>query len=186
LNGFIGLTPLASYYYVFLFLIVVLVFVFINCVLLKALRTPEIILLMEETSNVSDNKHVSPIAQYSASSLTTETKNELLKSLQQFMELKKPYLEPELNLQQLAEMLSVKPKALSQVINEVLQQNFFEFVNSYRIEEAKRLLTNPVDKKITILEVLYDAGFNSKSSFNTLFKKQTGLTPGEFKRKNLR
>ncbi len=184
LNGFIGLTPLASYYYLFLFLIVVFVFIFINRVLLKALRSPEIFLLTEDVGNISENKPVSNTALYSGSSLTTETKNELLKSLQQCMEIKKPYLEPELNLRQLADLLSVKPKALSQVINEVLHQNFFEFVNSYRIEEAKRLLKNPADKKITVLEVLYESGFNSKSSFNTLFKKQTGLTPGEFKRKN--
>jgi AraC-like DNA-binding protein len=58
-------------------------------------------------------------------------------------------------------------------------------VNRYRIEEAKRLLTNPPDKKITVLEVLYEVGFNSKSSFNTLFKKYTGLTPSEFKKQHL-
>jgi AraC-like DNA-binding protein len=66
-----------------------------------------------------------------------------------------------------------------------LQQNFFDFINRYRIEEAQRLLTDPPDKKITVLEVLYECGFNSKSSFNTLFKKHTGLTPSEFKKKNM-
>jgi AraC-like DNA-binding protein len=71
------------------------------------------------------------------------------------------------------------------VINDLTGKNFFEFINHYRIEEAKRMLTNPKDKKITVLEVMYQSGFNSKSSFNTLFKKQTGLTPVEFKKANL-
>ncbi|HEY8734249.1 MAG TPA: helix-turn-helix domain-containing protein, partial [Puia sp.] len=100
-----------------------------------------------------------------------------------YMQDKKPYLEPELNLEQLASQLFIKPKLLSQAINEILGQNFYDFINRHRIEEAARLLTNPKDKKITILEVLYEVGFNSKSSFNTLFKKYTGLTPTEFRRK---
>ena len=90
-----------------------------------------------------------------------------------------------MTLEQLAGQLSIRPKMLSQVINESLQQNFFDFINRYRIEAAKKLLTNPADKKITVLEVLYEVGFNSKSSFNTIFKKHTGLTPSEFKKKNM-
>ena len=109
----------------------------------------------------------------------------ILEDLKKHMDHKKPYLEPELNLEQLATQISIRPKVLSQVINESLQQNFFDFVNRYRIEEAKRLLTNPADKKITVLEVLYEVGFNSKSSFNTIFKKHTGVTPSEFKKKNM-
>ena len=77
-------------------------------------------------------------------------------------------------------MLSLRPKILSQVINETIGQTFFDFINRYRIEEAKRLLTNPADKKITVLEVLYEVGFNSKSSFNKNFKKVTGQSPSEY------
>jgi len=58
-------------------------------------------------------------------------------------------------------------------------------ISNIRIEEAKRLLTNPKDKKITVLEVMYEVGFNSKSSFNTLFKKYTGVTPSEIKRNSI-
>ena len=101
------------------------------------------------------------------------------------MQSQRSYLEPELTLNDLATQIAVKPKLLSQVINELMHRNFFEFINHYRIEEAKRLLTNPKDKKITVLEVMYEVGFNSKSSFNTLFKKHTGLTPGEFKKNSL-
>jgi YesN/AraC family two-component response regulator len=99
------------------------------------------------------------------------------------MESSKPYLEPELTLDQLASRLSLKPRILSQTINEILGQNFFDFINRFRIKEASRLLTNPPDEKTTIQEIYYEAGFHSKSSFNTLFKKYTGLTPREFRKK---
>jgi AraC-like DNA-binding protein len=124
-------------------------------------------------------------ARYAASPLQDDEKKSILAKLLLHMQSQRPYLEPELTLDDLAAQIGVKPKLLSQVINELLQKNFFEFINHYRIEEAKRLLTNPKDKKITVLEVMYEVGFNSKSSFNTLFKKLTGLTPGEFKKNNL-
>jgi AraC-like DNA-binding protein len=88
----------------------------------------------------------------------------MLENLNLHMRTRKPYLEPELTLDQLAAQMYMKPKLLSQLINESLGQNFFDFVNRYRIEEAKKFLTNPQDKKITVLEVLYEVGFNSKSS----------------------
>ena len=118
--------------------------------------------------------------------LNEAEKNERKKIAQNaadFMKNNKPYLDPELTLDQLAALLSLKPRALSQAINEILNQNFFDFINRYRIEEAAKLLANPIDKKVTVLEVLYEVGFNSKSSFNALFKKYMGLTPTEFKRK---
>ena len=107
----------------------------------------------------------------------------VLDQLRGHMETRRPWLDPDLTLEQLALQLKFRPKLLSQAINDGLGQNFFEFINTYRIGEAKRLLTNPADKKVTVLEVLYQVGFNSKSSFNTVFKKQTGLTPSEFKKK---
>jgi len=113
-----------------------------------------------------------------------DEKEKIVQTLLQHMQRGKPYLDPELTLDQLALQLSLKPRILSQAINEIRQQNFFDFINHYRIDEAARMLTNPEDKKITVLEVLYQVGFNSKSSFNTLFKKYTGLTPTEFRQKN--
>jgi AraC-like DNA-binding protein len=107
----------------------------------------------------------------------------LAQRLRLFMQTEKPWLNPDLSLEELAVAVGQKPKMLSIVINETLGQNFFDFINHYRVDEAKRLLTNPVDEKITVLEVLYAVGFNSKSSFNTLFKKYTGLTPTEFRRR---
>jgi AraC-like DNA-binding protein len=85
----------------------------------------------------------------------------------------------------LSGQLSVPVKVLSQVINESLGQNFFDFVNTYRVEEAKKLLTDARNPKITVLEVMYQAGFNSKSSFNTAFKKIALTTPSAYKKRAL-
>ncbi len=178
-SGFAGITPWAKYYYLLLNLLLVVFFLYINRVLLKALRSPEIFSAMSEKQTVL--REMIPV-KYASSTLQEEEKLRIKEKLLQYMKQDKPYLEPELSLDQLANRLTVKPKILSQVINEILGKSFFDFINGYRIEEAMRLLTNPKDPKITVLEVLYEVGFNSKSSFNTLFKKQTGLTPSEFKK----
>ena len=71
---------------------------------------------------------------------------------------------------------------LSELINRAFNQNFFDFINSYRIEEAKKMLTYDSDERRTVLEVLYDSGFNSKSAFNNAFKRNTGITPTEYRK----
>ncbi|MCD9615411.1 helix-turn-helix domain-containing protein [Chryseobacterium gleum] len=102
-------------------------------------------------------------------------------SLQTLMEVQKPYLDSELNLIRLAEMLSVSTHHLSYVINTGFGKNFFQYVNEYRVDYAKKLLKEP-DSKLSILGIAYESGFNSKTSFNTTFKKITGQTPSEFKK----
>jgi AraC-like DNA-binding protein len=94
----------------------------------------------------------------------------------------KPYLDPQVSLSNLSEKLSISTKHLSQVINQSFNKNFFDFVNTYRIQEFQQILTDSRDDKLTVLEVMFQAGFNSKSSFNTAFKKETGLTPTEFRK----
>lgn len=94
------------------------------------------------------------------------------------------FLNPELSLEQLSESIDVPKRRVSQVINERLGKSFFDLINTYRIERAKQILKTNTDTKLTVLEVLYEVGFNSKSSFNTQFKKQTGLTPSEFQKIN--
>ncbi|MFI5155797.1 MAG: helix-turn-helix domain-containing protein [Chitinophagales bacterium] len=183
INGFSGLTPFSKYYFLVLNILVLLIFIFISRVLLKALTKPEIFSVMEEAP--ATRMEGGEIPKYPGSAISEEDRKRMLENLNLHMRTRKPYLEPELSLEQLSAQIFLKPKILSQLINESLGQNFFDFVNHYRIEEAKRLLTNPTDKKITILEVLYEVGFNSKSSFNTLFKKYTGLTPSEFKKKHI-
>ena len=98
------------------------------------------------------------------------------------MQEEKPYLNPQLNVQDLAKQLGIPSRQLSEIVNQYFGQNFAEFVNSYRLSEAEKRFQEPQDPKETILEVMYAVGFNSKSSFNTLFKERTGLTPSAYKK----
>ena len=84
-------------------------------------------------------------------------------------------------LDTLAERMEMHPRKLSELINQGLGKNFMGLINSYRIELAKRRLQSPRDPGETVLEVMYEVGFNSKSSFNTLFKKTTGMTPTAYR-----
>jgi AraC-like DNA-binding protein len=90
------------------------------------------------------------------------------------------YLDGELNLPQLAQAVGVSVHDLSYLLNEAMGINFFQFVNSYRVEEAKRLMLSGQHKHLNILGIAYTAGFSSKTTFNTAFKKQTGLSPSQF------
>jgi len=115
---------------------------------------------------------------------TTTIDNHLITQLQQHMTDNEPYLDPSLSLYDLARQLNIPSRELSITINHTLNKHFFDFVNEYRIEKAKQILTDPDKKEFTVLEILYDVGFNSKSSFNTAFKKHTGFTPTEYRKSN--
>lgn len=105
---------------------------------------------------------------------TTETE-QTLKLLSEYMSTEKPYRDPELSLQKLAIGLNLPEKQLSQLINKHIGKHFFDYVNEYRINDAKTLLKEQTH--LTVLEILYEIGFNSKSSFYTAFKKETHQTP---------
>ena len=108
--------------------------------------------------------------------------NKYLDKLIYIMEVEKPYLESSLTLNELAEKMSISPRYVSYIINKSFNKNFFDFINGYRIEESRRLLKNPENRSRTVLEILYESGFNSKSVFNSAFRKYTGTTPTQFKR----
>lgn len=97
----------------------------------------------------------------------------------------KPYLEPDITLDMLAEKLNVPSRDLSLIFNRHFDSNFYEFINRYRTEEAKRMLADPKHKSKTITHIYLDAGFNSKSVFNTFFKKHVGKTPSEYRQEHL-
>jgi YesN/AraC family two-component response regulator len=92
----------------------------------------------------------------------------------------KQYQNPELTLTDLAKYLSTNPSMLSKIINQSFEMNFNDFVNYYRVEEVKEKLQNPTNASLTIMSIAYDAGFNSKATFNRAFKKLTGKNPKEF------
>lgn len=147
---------------------------FSNHILFKALKQPEIFAGIDTQVD----------SKYAGSNLTSELAETYRNRLAGALETDKLYREPDLSLSDLAERLDIPPKLLSQVINQSFGKNFFDFVNSYRVAEAKEIFGSGRGKHQTVLEVMYEVGFNSKSSFNTAFKKATGQTPTRF-RENL-
>ena len=105
-----------------------------------------------------------------------------ISALTLYMQVHKPYLNHLLTLDNLAAQTVMPPRQLSQVINRHFNKNFFEFINSYRIEESKALLSKEENAKVTMLEVMAQAGFNSKATFNTFFKKVVGMTPTQYRK----
>ncbi|RPE05790.1 AraC family transcriptional regulator [Chitinophaga lutea] len=112
----------------------------------------------------------------------TEEKIAMLKA---YMEQAEPYLEPDLTIQELAARMNMPMRELSLLINHHLNQHFFDFINGYRIEKAKKLLSSSTKQALNVQEILYEVGFNSKSSFNTAFKKHTNTTPTQYRNSSL-
>ncbi len=102
--------------------------------------------------------------------------------LNQFMIHRKPFLDPDMNLVKLAELFGTTSHRLSYIINTGFNKNFFNFINAYRIDEAKSMLLDPKMEQYSVLGVAFEAGFNSKTSFNKTFKQFTGVTPTDFKK----
>jgi len=103
--------------------------------------------------------------------------NEDILRLKNYMVEKKPFLNSSLTIQEVSGDIGIPVRELSLLINHQLGQHFYDFVNTYRIENAMNILKDETKSKVTVLEILYEVGFNSKSSFNTAFKKHTGTTP---------
>ena len=123
-----------------------------------------------------------PVKKYEKSNLTSGRADEYLKRLLSCMETEKPYIDGDLTLQKLADKLSIPASHLSQLINERLEQNFFDFINRYRVKEVQRLFQDPSKKHYSLLAIAEEVGFNSKSTFNSAFKKYANMTPSEFRR----
>jgi len=107
----------------------------------------------------------------------------LLQQLQNYMEKERPYRNSNLSIAELSSKTNIPQYLLSRIINGHLEQNFFDFVNEYRVREVTVSLTDPDHSQFTILALAMEAGFNSKSSFNTAFRKSTGITPSEYRKK---
>ncbi|MBZ4042910.1 helix-turn-helix domain-containing protein [Flavobacterium hibisci] len=102
-------------------------------------------------------------------------------ALKDYMKEKEPFLDPSLTIQELSNQIDIPVRDLSVLINHHMDQHFFDFVNEYRIQKAMTILKDPLKRDLTVLEILYEVGFNSKSSFNTSFKKYTNLTPTAYR-----
>jgi AraC-like DNA-binding protein len=119
---------------------------------------------------------------YQRSSLSAENAGLLKARLLAMMEREQPFFDPKLTLPGLAQGLDVPLSHLSQVINEQLGRNFFDFINGYRVEAAKRRLVRPGSDRIKMITVAFDCGFNSLATFNRVFKEFAGRNPSDFRK----
>ncbi len=121
---------------------------------------------------------------YKTSSLTSGELDTIFQNLVLLFDSRKIYLEPKLQLQEVADLLDITTHNLSQTINSTTGKPFYDFVNEYRVKHLQKLLVDPSKKKFTILALGLDSGFNSKASLNRIFKEQTGLSPKEYQVRN--
>ncbi|MFD2523531.1 helix-turn-helix domain-containing protein [Emticicia soli] len=128
-----------------------------------------------------DEQQVKPTKKYEKSSLTSDIQDNTLSKLTELMETEKPFLNASFSLPTLAKMLAISPHHLSQILNEKIGQSFFDYIAAYRIREAQQLLSSPENAHIKIEEIAEMVGYNSKSAFNTSFKKIVGQTPSQFR-----
>lgn len=155
---------------------------FITCwFIMKALNHPE--LFRGVNSKLKLTKDILP--EVEDKSASSNVQNDLISSqisaLKQYMVEKEPFLDPSLTIQELANQIDIPVRDLSVLINHQMDQHFFDFVNEYRIQKAMNILKDQSKSQLTVLEILYEVGFNSKSSFNTSFKKYTNLTPTAYR-----
>jgi len=122
------------------------------------------------------------LTKYKGSNLQEHHKERIASKLLDHMKIQKPYLNTDLNISELAKQIDIPSHQLSQIINERLGRNFMEFINGYRINEAKAKLSEDRNQKYTILTIAEDSGFNSKSAFYASFKKNVGCTPSQYRR----
>jgi AraC-like DNA-binding protein len=121
---------------------------------------------------------------YKTSSLGAEAAEQIAPRLLRVLDEEKLYLNPNLSLRDLAQRLRIHPNHLSRVINERFGLSFNDFINRYRIDEAKRRLADPAERETSVLDIALGSGFFSKSVFNTAFKKFAGTTPSEYRKRN--
>jgi AraC-like DNA-binding protein len=117
---------------------------------------------------------------YKKTSLPEDAAKKLKAALKERMAKEQPYLDPKLNLSDLAEMIQCSPNQLSQLLNEDIGKNFYDYVNEYRLRYFRELNRDPKNKQFTLLSLAYESGFNSKTTFNNFFKKSLGITPSEY------
>ncbi len=148
--------------------------IFAILLVFKGLKYPNLLLEPLDPNN---------IRKYQKSGLNSSLKKTYKKQLSDLIQDQKPHLNPSLTLKNLSEMTNIPQNYLSQVINETFNCNFYDFINGHRIKEAIPILTDPKRQHLSILEILYDVGFNSKSTFYSAFAKETGMTPKAYKNK---
>ncbi|MGD2086904.1 MAG: two-component regulator propeller domain-containing protein [Candidatus Aminicenantes bacterium] len=131
-----------------------------------------------------DKKENEEKEKYKRSNLTPEFAGECEKKLKHLMEVDKIYRDENISLQSLADKIPTKPYILSRVLNERMNRGFYDFINYYRLEEAKKILESPKKNHLKITVVGEDVGFNSTAAFYKAFKEYTGMTPNQYKKQS--
>ena len=155
----------------------VVVLLLVNLIIVQGLKMPQ------SFQQVSDTD-IKALYNKDKGNINKDKLQKIANKLQAIMKREAPYLNPNLNITLLAEAINEHEKTVSQTINHIFKKNFADFINTYRIEDAKRKLTKKQKPPIAIKEVMYSVGFNSRSVFNTVFKSKTGLTPSQYSKKN--
>ena len=117
--------------------------------------------------------------------LTPEHSPDFISRIREGMEGQQLYLKHTLNIEEFAKQIGIHYREVSVIINQHFDTNFFEFVNSYRVNRAKEMLVDPKFADRTILDILLESGFNSKSSFHRFFKRYTGMSAAEYRKQHL-
>lgn len=152
---------------------------------LIALTRPDFLQGLPDTLRVDKEEDLNPVP-YTTSSLREGNRDRYHQQLLDYMLEQEAYLEQELTLTELSSRMGINTKYLSQVINEVEQKSFIDFINSLRIERAKKLLLHPAYQYYTIVAIANEVGFKSKSAFYNAFKKFTKMTPSAYKSLNIK
>lgn len=167
-----------------LFGVAVTLFPFILAVYFATLIKPELFHAFPHQMPIADSSEDEK-QRYENSSLQEEQKEKYLEKLLNYVELEKPYITPDLTLAELATQVNISPSYLSQIINEKLKVNFLDFINGHRVKAAQALLIDSKLSHYTILSIAYEAGFNSKSTFYSAFKKVVGMTPSAYRKQTV-
>jgi AraC-like DNA-binding protein len=177
----LSLNVLFDFDYVSLTSITFSIVFFMTSVYLVALFKPTLFHTFPNQVNIMEEE-AEEKQKYENSNLLAQEKDSLSQQLVRHLQSEKPFKQPELTLRELSEQINTRPYYLSQVINETLNTNFLDFINQYRVEEAKALLHDPKFDQFTVIAIAFESGFNSKSAFYNAFKKFTGTTPSKFRK----
>jgi AraC-type DNA-binding domain-containing proteins len=132
-------------------------------------------------NNLNIKHNNTPVKRYEKVNLDIHTQETYLKLLDEYMKKNKPYLNERITIKDLSEGLNVPYYHLSIVINNLLNKNFYDFINEYRIREVLSILNESKNEAVNILTIAFKCGFNSKSTFNRVFKNKMGTTPSLYK-----
>jgi YesN/AraC family two-component response regulator len=155
----------------FILIIYILVLILINCFYYLGLKQVHLFKGFKE----EQTKTLIATKEYK---ISEELFNSYVSQLTNYMMLEKPYLEYDISLQDLSDKLTISTRNLSHIINKKFKRNFYDFINHHRLELVKQ---NLKESNKSIKEIMYDCGFSNKATFNSIFKKNTALTPSQFR-----